>query len=290
MGNPASVQRAMLEAQSEVPRRRLSWRNGYVIAGGMIVLIMVVLSAFAPIFTNYNPNGMITSPLLPVGTVGHWLGTDSLGRDQWARLLYGGRTTLVTGLFASLISTGFGVILGMLAGYFGWFVDTLIMRSMDILMSFPFILLAILIVAFSGPSTFHALLAIAVANVPFFARIIRSETLKIKETEFIGASIALGSTSSRIVVRHVFPMLIPYVLSTLFMNIGWMISQTAALSFLGFGTQPPTAEWGAMLAQAQAYMGIRPGVAMAPGIAIMVAVVGFNLLGLGLKTLLVPKR
>ncbi|WP_028963335.1 ABC transporter permease [Sulfobacillus thermosulfidooxidans] len=268
--------------------RRLR-RNGYLVAGGSIVAILVLASLCAPLITPINPNiTELSAPLLPIGTPHHWLGTDSLGRDQWTRILYGGRTTLLSGVLASLISTGIGVVFGILAGYSGWFVDTIIMRFMDILMSFPFILLAILIVAFWGPSTFHALLAIAVANVPFFARIIRSEVLKVKELEFITASVAIGASQWRIIVRHVFPMLLPYIISTLFMNIGFMISQTSALSFLGFGTQPPTAEWGAMLAEAQTYLSVRPGVAIAPGIAIVVAVVGFNLLGLGLKKVLSP--
>lgn len=263
--------------------------NGYFIAGGFIVLVLVLASALAPVISHANPNAMGV-PLQPIGSAHHLLGTDDLGRDEWTRILYGGRLTLFAGIAASLISTVIGVVMGAVAGFSHWVVDTVIMRLIDILMSFPFILLAILIVAFWGPSTFHALLAIAVANVPFFARIIRSEVLKVKEMEFIAASRAVGAGPVRIMVKHVFPMLIPYVVSTLFMNVGWMISQTSALSFLGFGTQPPTAEWGAMLAEAQAYLSIRPGVAIAPGIAIVAAVIGFNLLGMGLRQLLFSFR
>lgn len=256
-----------------------------------MVLVLIALAVFAPVISPANPNATgISTPLLPIGSPHHLLGTDQLGRDQWTRFLYGGRVTLFAGIVASLISTLIGVVSGSLAGYSRWYIDTVIMRVMDILMSFPFILLAILIVAFWGPSTLHALLAISVANVPFFARIIRSEVLKIKEMEFIAACHAIGASQIRILWRHILPMLIPYVISTLFMNVGWMISQTSALSFLGFGTQPPTAEWGAMLAQAQAYLSVRPGVAMVPGIAIVVAVIGFNLLGMGLRDLLFSYR
>lgn len=266
--------------------RKIRW-NGYFVVGGSIVLLLVLLALLAPVLSPLNPNATgLSTPLLPIASPHHLLGTDQVGRDQWTRLLYGGRVTLFSGLVASLLSTIIGVLLGTIAGYARWIVDTLIMRFMDILMSFPFILLAILIVAFWGASTLHALLAISVANVPFFARIIRSEVLKVKEMEFVAASQALGAGHARILVRHVFPMLLPYVISTLFMNVGFMISQTSALSFLGFGTQPPTAEWGAMLAQAQAYLSVRPGVAIAPGLAIVVAVIGFNLLGMGLKQLL----
>ncbi len=273
-----------------MPTRRLRL-NGYLVAGGGIVLLLVLLALFAPVISRVNPNATgVNPPLIPIGSPHHLLGTDQLGRDQWTRLLYGGRVTLFSGIVASLISTIIGVTLGSLAGYAQWYIDTIIMRIMDILMSFPFILLAILIVAFWGPSTLHALLAISVANVPFFARIIRSEVLKVKEMEFIAASHAVGAGQLRILARHVFPMLIPYVVSTLFMNVGWMISQTSALSFLGFGTQPPTAEWGAMLSQAQAFLSVRPGVAMAPGIAIVVAVIAFNLLGMGLREMLFSYR
>ncbi len=269
---------------------RIRW-NGYFVVGGSLVLLLVLLAVLAPILSPLNPNATgLSVPLLPIGSPHHLLGTDQVGRDQWTRLLYGGRVTLFSGLVASLLSTIIGVLMGTVAGYSRWIVDTLIMRFMDILMSFPFILLAILIVAFWGPSTLHALLAISVANVPFFARIIRSEVLKVKEMEFVAASHALGAGHGRILIRHVFPMLLPYVISTLFMNVGFMISQTSALSFLGFGTQPPTAEWGAMLAQAQSYLSVRPGVAIAPGLAIVVAVIGFNLLGMGLKQLLFSYR
>ncbi|WP_053960285.1 ABC transporter permease [Sulfobacillus thermosulfidooxidans] len=282
----SNIPETTLLEQETTSARRIR-RNGYFVVGSSIVVILILLSILAPWISHINPNiTELSAPLLPVGTPHHWLGTDQLGRDQWTRVLYGGRTTLLSGILASAISTFVGVIMGVIAGYSGWIVDTVIMRSMDILMSFPFILLAILIVAFWGPSTFHALLAIAVANVPFFARLIRSEVLKVKELEFVTASVAIGATQWRIIFRHVFPMLVPYIISTLFMNVGFMISQTSALSFLGFGTQPPTAEWGAMLAEAQTYLSVRPGVAIVPGIAIVIAVVGFNLLGLGLKQLL----
>ncbi len=272
------------------PAKRIRF-NGYLVAGGTAVLVLILLALCAPLISHINPNAIgVNPPLMPIGSPGHPLGTDQLGRDQWTRFLYGGRVTLFAGIVASLISTIIGVVLGAIAGYARWFVDTVIMRIMDILMSFPFILLAILIVAFWGPSTLHALLAISVANVPFFARIIRSEVLKVKEMEFIAASHALGAGEARILARHVFPALIPYVVSTLFMNVGWMISQTSALSFLGFGTQPPTAEWGSMLAQAQAYLSVRAGVAMVPGLAIVVSVVAFNLLGMGLREMLFSYR
>lgn len=252
--------------------------------GGLLILFLVTLSVGASVFTSINPNELGSArPLLPIGAPGHFLGTDMLGRDQMSRLMYGGRLTLLAGFSAAVISVFFGVALGVFSGYFGGKVDSIVMRFLDILMSFPFILLAILIVAFAGPSLFNALLAIAFANIPFLARILRSETLRVREYEFITAAQALGASRVRILLTHVLPNVMPIVLSVLFLNIGWMISQTSALSFLGLGTQPPTADWGTMLAEAQSYMSLNGGVALLPGLMIVLSVVGFNLFGIGIR-------
>jgi len=252
--------------------------------GGLLILLLVILSVGASVFTSINPNELGSAkPLLPIGSPGHFLGTDMLGRDQMSRLMYGGRLTLLAGFSAAVISVFFGVALGVFSGYFGGKVDSIVMRFLDILMSFPFILLAILIVAFAGPSLFNALLAIAFANIPFLARILRSETLRVREYEFITAAQALGASRVRILLTHVLPNVMPIVLSVLFLNIGWMISQTSALSFLGLGTQPPTADWGTMLAEAQSYMSLNGGVALLPGLMIVLSVVGFNLFGIGIR-------
>lgn len=273
--------------KSRVRRRQYS---GYFWVGGAIVGLLIAVSLFAPWMTGVNPNAMdVVANLLPIGSSGHPLGTDNYGRDMLTRLMYGGRTTLLAGIFSSLISTLVGVALGMLAGYSGRKTDAVIMRALDVLMSFPFILMAILIVAIAGPSTLHALLAIAVANVPFFARIIRGEVIKLKASEYITVAKTFGAGHFSILMRHMLPNILPYVLSTLFMNVGWMISQTSSLSFLGFGTQPPTADWGSMLAEAQSYMAIQPAIGILPGLMICIAVVGFNLFGIGLKTALTPE-
>lgn len=264
--------------------------NNYLVVGGTLVVVLAVLSVLAPLLAPADPNALGSgSPLLPLSAPDHLLGTDMLGRDQLSRLLYGGRITLLAGFSAAILSALFGVLLGMVAGFLRGPVDSVIMRVLDVLMSFPFILLAILIVAFAGPSVFHALLAIAIANVPFLARVIRGETLRVREYEFVVAATALGASRTRILLRHVLPNVLPLVLSVLFVNVGWMISQTSALSFLGLGAQPPTADWGTMLAEAQSYMSLNGGVAMMPGLMILLAVVGFNLFGLGLKQVLLPE-
>jgi len=294
MAEPVVVGGAMLgtaagiEAATAVPKRRRLWNN-YLLVGGLLVLVMAALSVLAPLLAPADPNALgAGTPLQPLGAAGHFLGTDKLGRDQLSRLLYGGRITLLAGFSAAIISAVFGVALGMVSGYLRGVVDSVIMRVLDVLMSFPFILLAILIVAFAGPSVFHALLAIAIANVPFLARVIRGETLRIREYEFIVAAKALGASHVRILLRHLLPNVLPLVLSVLFVNVGWMISQTSALSFLGLGAQPPTADWGTMLAESQSFMSLNGGVAMMPGLMILFAVIGFNLFGLGLKSVLLP--
>lgn len=266
--------------------------NIYLWSGTFIVGMMILAALFAPLLTSVNPNTINpVQRLLPLGTPNHLLGTDELGRDVFARLLYGGRVSITVGVIASFLSTIIGVILGLLAGYGNSSIDNFIMRSLDVVMGFPFILIAILVVAFTGPSTLHALLAVSIASVPFLARIIRSEVLKIKTMEFIQAAESLGASHLRILIRHILPGVIPYVISVMFMNIGWKITEIASLSFLGLGTQPPTPEWGSMLAEAQNYLAIQPLVAMMPGLAIVFTVTGFNLLGLGLRQALdVHKR
>lgn len=272
-------------------RKRRQRPNNYLLIGGALVAILALASVLAPVLAPSDPNALGTgAPLLPLGSAGHILGTDQLGRDQFSRLLFGGRITLLAGFSAALLSALFGVLLGMVSGFLRGPTDAAIMRVLDVLMSFPFILLAILIVAIAGPSVFNALLSIAIANVPFLARVIRGETLRIREYEFVLAATALGASRTRVMLRHVLPNVLPLVLSVLFVNVGWMISQTSALSFLGLGAQPPTADWGTMLAEAQSYMSLDAGVAMMPGLMIVLAVVGFNLFGLGIKQILLPER
>lgn len=295
MADPVIVGGATLGTAARIDAATTSGKrskrpNTYILVGGTLVLVLAALSLLAPLLAPADPNALGSgSPLMPLGAPDHSLGTDMLGRDQLSRMLYGGRITLLAGLSAAILSAAFGVLLGMVAGFLRGPVDSVVMRVLDVLMSFPFILLAILIVAIAGPSVFHALLAIAIANVPFLARVIRGETLRVREYEFVMAATALGASRTRILLRHVLPNVLPLVLSVLFVNVGWMISQTSALSFLGLGAQPPTADWGTMLAEAQSYMSLNGGVAMVPGLMIVLAVVGFNLFGLGLKQVLLPE-
>ncbi len=268
-------------ARPRLGRRRM---NGQLLAGALILLALAAMSVLAGALAPYSPNAINpVGSLLPLGSPGHLLGTDNLGRDQLSRLLFGGRITLVAGVGAGLAATVTGLVLGLVAGYFGGWLDVVVARFLDVLLSFPFILLAILIVAFAGPSTLHALLAIAVGNVPFFARLIRGQVKAVRASEYIVAAEAAGAGTVRVLVRHVLPNVLVYVVQGFFLNVGWLITQTSALSFLGLGTQPPTADWGTMLAQAQEFMSTQPEVALVPGAAIVVAVVAFNLIGSGLR-------
>jgi peptide/nickel transport system permease protein len=271
-----------LDAEKRAARRRV-W-NIQLATGCAILALFVLVSVFAGVLAPDNPNAINpVASLLPLGSPGHLLGTDNLGRDQLSRLIFGGRITLVAGVGAGLLATAAGLVIGVVAGYFGGWVDTVLARFLDVLLSFPFILLAILIVAFAGPSTLHALLAVSVGNIPFFARLIRGQVKSIASAEYMVAAHAVGASTPRLFVRHVLPNVLVYVVQGFFLNVGWLITQTSALSFLGLGTQPPTADWGTMLAQAQEFMFTQPEVALVPGAALVMAVVGFNLIGSGLR-------
>ena len=269
-------------------RRRRGLRlNGYVRAGGLIILLLLLATVLAPLLAPRDPNAINPiESLKPFGHNGHLLGTDNLGRDMLSRLLYGGRITLVSSAVAALLSTLIAVFLGLTAAYFRGWVDVLVARLLDVLMGFPFILLAILIVAAAGPSTLNALLAVAIANVPFSARLVRAEAMRVRQQEYITAAQALGASHHRIMWRHIMPNVLSIIIPTLFMTMGWMIGQTSALSFLGLGTQPPTADWGSMLAESHNYMSSLGQVAMLPGLAIVVAVIGLNLFGVGVRAAL----
>lgn len=287
----ASVRLNLITTDEPKAARRNLKSNGYLVTGGLIIAILAAVALFAPILAPSDPNAI--NPVLslkPFGFQNHLLGTDNLGRDLTSRLLYGGRITLISGAIAALISTAIGTALGLFASYYKGWTDLIIMRMTDILMGFPFILLAILIVAALGPSTINALIAVAIANVPFTARLVKSEAVRVREREFITAATALGANHARIIWVHMLPNIISITVPTLFLTTGWMIGQTSALSFLGLGTQPPTADWGSMLAESQNYMGSLPEVAMLPGLMIVIAVVGLNLFGVGLRTSLLREN
>lgn len=257
---------------------------------GMTVLGIIIFAAiFAPYIAPHDPIKQNILARYKAPSSKYLLGTDELGRDILSRIIYGARYSLLIGVISISIALLLGIFLGVVAGYFGGRIDLLLMRLIDILLAFPYILLAIAIVAILGPDLQNAMLAISIVNVPRFARIIRSSVLTIKENEFIQAAKALGASDLRIIVRHLLPNCLGPLIVQSTLSMASAILSAAGLSFLGLGAQPPTPEWGAMLSDARSALQIAPWVVTFPGLAIMLNVLGFNLLGDGLRDALDPK-
>ncbi|MCG0238709.1 MAG: ABC transporter permease [Firmicutes bacterium] len=270
------------------PLRRL-FRHRNALLGGAIILTLVVMVACAPWVAPYDPlDADLTRALRPPG--GEFLlGTDEQGRDLFSRLVWGGRLSLLAGVSAIGLALVLGTATGALSAYFGGWVDLLVMRVMDIMLAFPSILLAIAITAILGPGLGNAILAVAVVNIPYFARLVRASVLSIKEQEYVQAAEALGADHLRILAGHVLPNALAPLIVQATLGLGWALLDIAGLSFLGLGARPPDPEWGSMLSRAQAYIQVAPWVVTYPGLAIMVAVLGFNLLGDGLRDALDPR-
>jgi peptide/nickel transport system permease protein len=268
--------------------RRLR-RNRAAITGGAIVTAFIVVAILAPILVPFNPiQGDLKDRLQPPNAT-HWLGTDELGRDIFSRVLFGARISLQIQIVAVLLALVIGVTLGSVGGYLGGHVDNLIMRAMDVLLAFPSIFLALAIIAALGTGLFNLMLAAGIASVPQFARIVRASILSLKEREFVEAALALGSSSNRIMFRHLLPNCLAPIIVQSTLRMATVLLTASGLSFLGLGVQPPTPEWGAMLSNARSYLIVAPHVATIPGVAIMVVVVGFNLFGDGLRDTLDPR-
>lgn len=272
---------------SEAYRRLLQSKVGR--AGLIIIILLLIVAAIAPVLAPYDPFETNILFRYKAPSSEHLLGTDGMGRDILSRIIYGSRISLQVGLISVALALILGVSFGLIAGYYGGKLDMLIMRFMDIMLAFPSILLAIAIVAILGPQLKNAMLAIGIINVPRFARIVRSSVLSIKESEYISAARALGAGDLRIIFKHLLPnAMAPLIVQTT-LSIATAILEAAALSFLGLGAQPPSPEWGAMLSDARSSLQKAPWVATFPGLAIIFGVLGFNLLGDGLRDALDPK-
>ncbi|QQE92863.1 dipeptide/oligopeptide/nickel ABC transporter permease/ATP-binding protein [Providencia rettgeri] len=264
--------------------------NRLATLGLFILTIIMLLALLAPWLPLANPDETdLVNRLLPVFSPGHILGTDHLGRDILSRLLWGTRVSLMVGISATLIAAILGTLIGLIAGYVGHRTDTLLMRCIDMLMAFPYILLALAIVAVLGPGLLNALYAIALVNIPFFARNIRGLTVGLRDRDFIQAARLSGKNHLQVLLTEVLPNVLPIIVVTMSTTIGWMILETAGLSFLGLGTQPPNADLGSMLGQGRAQMFVAPHVALVPGIMIFLIVISFNLLGDGVRDILDPR-
>jgi peptide/nickel transport system permease protein len=267
--------------------RRLSLRSPIGLCGVVIISVLCLAAILAPVLAPYDPYEMHSKDMLRSPGTKYILGTDHYGRDVLSRLVYGTRISLLVGGVSVSIGLLVGAPLGFIASYFkSW--DNPIMRFMDILFSFPPILLAIVIVAVLGSGVTNAMIAIGITSIPRFARFARARALSVVEMDYVQAAVAMGASSLRVLVHHVLRNSTSILLVQISINFAIAIVAEAALSFLGLGSQPPEASWGVMLSQARLYIELAPWLSIFPGVAIMVTVLGFNLLGDGLRDVLDP--
>ena len=269
---------------------RGAWRQGLAVAAALALVAAVLAAVLAPVLPLIDPDTVDTpNRLRPPGSPGHALGTDEFGRDLLARLVWGARVSLLAGVATAAASMLVGVVLGVVGGFYTGWVESIVMRLTDILMAFPYILLAIAIVGGLGPGLRNAMLAIAIVGFPIYTRLVRSIVLSLREREFVEAARALGAGDPVILGRHILPHLLSPVIVAFSLDVGFKILATAGLSFLGLGTQPPTADWGSMLATGRQFVILSPHVALLPGLAIFVVVLALNLVGYALRDLLDPR-
>lgn len=263
-------------------------KNKGALVGAGILFFFITMSALAPFIGHYPVNEMMFEDSLQGPSAKHLLGTDEFGRDLFTRMLYGGRVSLLMGLVAVSISGTIGVILGVIAGYYRK-LDMYIMQFMDILMAFPSLLMAIAIVSILGVGLTNAMIAVAISVIPSFVRIVRGSVLSVRETEYVEASRALGVKDWRIIVKHILPNVASPIIVLATIQFGGSILSAAALSFLGLGAQPPNPEWGALVYVGKSFLSQAWWMTLFPGLAIMLVVLGFNLLGDGLRDALDPR-
>lgn len=256
---------------------------------GIFIFLLVIIAILGPTITPYSSDEPDYTSVLEGPSLQHLAGTDAYGRDIFSRILEGTRISLSLGTLSVLMGAVVGTILGLFAAYYGGWIDGIIMRICDVLFAFPGILLAIGIIAILGPGLGNVLIAIAIFNIPNFARIVRSSALATKETVYVEATRSIGAKHRRIILKHIFPGTVSSIIVNFTMRIGTAILTAASLSFLGLGAQPPTPEWGALLSNGRDYIEIAPHVTIFPGLAIFLTVLAFNLLGDGLRDTLDPK-
>ena len=264
-------------------------RHRLAMIGAAIILVLVFVAVFAPFIAPHDPiEQNLANRLLPPNPE-HLLGTDNLGRCILSRLIYGTQVSLQIGIIVVGITSIIGVMLGVIAGYRGGIIDEIIMRSVDVLLAFPGIILALVIAGILGPSLFNVMLALAVVGWTSYARVVRGSVLSVKEKEFVEAARAIGTSDTKIMFRHVLPNVMAPVIVMATLGMAHVILAAAALSFLGLGAQPPTPEWGSMLNAGRAFMRTAPHLTIFPGLVIMVTVLAFNFLGDGLRDVLDPR-
>ncbi len=283
---------ATLTAASQTRKRRrlpAPLRSPLTLAGLVIITVFVALALLAPLIAPYEPQQQKLSQRLKPPTAEHFLGTDQLGRDMWSRLLWGARISLTIGLVVVFSAGIFGTALGLISGYAGGIVDEALMRLTDIFFSFPALILAMAIAGALGPNLVNTMIAIAVVTWPVYARLARAQVLSLREREFVQAAIAIGTPTLRVLWRHLLPNSLAPLLVQASFDMGAAILAAAGLSFIGFGAQPPTPEWGVMISEGRKYVGTQPWLSLFPALAILMTVAAFNLIGDGLRDALDPR-
>lgn len=264
-------------------------KNKAAVVGGALILLFIVVSIVGPWLTTQSPTTVNVLNKLQSPSAAHWFGTDNFGRDIFTRIIHGMALTLKVGFLSVAMGGSVGVVLGIVSGYYGGIIDTIIMRVMDVLLAFPGILLALAIVSVLGGSLQNVIIAVGLFSVPAFARIVRGSTLSVRKLEYIDAVKALGATDFRIIFKHILPNVMSPIIVQATLRIATAVLTASGLSFLGLGAQPPAPEWGAMLNDGRAYMSNAPHLILFPGIMIVLVVIAFNIFGDGLRDALDPK-
>lgn len=296
-----SITRAWLLDETPATRRQAVWGRRYrlwlglrdntlAMSGLLVIVAVLLLSLLAPLLTPYTPGTQDLTNRLAAPSFQHWLGTDELGRDVWTRIIFGGRTTLGMVIAVVLLTAPLGLLIGCIAGYIGGWLDKTLMRLTDIFLAFPRLILALAFVAALKPGVESAILAIALTAWPPYARLARAETLQFRNSDFIAASRITGASPLRIIVRHVMPLCVPSLIVRVTLDMSSIIITAASLGFLGMGAQPPSPEWGTMIATARRFLFSEWWVPLMPCIAIFLTSLAFNFLGDGLRDVLDPKE
>jgi peptide/nickel transport system permease protein len=286
---PVASSQDGLESPARRALRRLYKRKGAVI-GLVAIATFILLAVFAPQVTPYDPIATSWTLVRKAPSAQHWFGTDDLGRDILTRVIFGARASLMAGLISVTIAISIGVPLGLLSGYRGGFIDALISRITDAMLACPFLILAIALAAFLGPSLGNAMIAIGVSATPLFVRLTRGQVMSVKVEDYVEAARAMGNPRWRIALFHILPNIMPALLVQATLSIAAAIIAEAALSFLGLGQQPPAPSWGSMLNAAQRFLTTAPWMAIWPGLSIFLVVLSLNLVGDGLRDALDPRE
>ena len=265
-------------------------RNHLMVVGTSIIVFLLLVAAAAPLLATHDPYAQILPDRLFPPSAQHYFGTDSLGRDIYSRVVYGSRVTLSIAFLVAAISTPLGLVIGVLAGYFGGALDEILMRFSDVFLAFPKLILAIAFAAALGPGVENAIVAISVANWPSYARLARAETLSVRNNDYIQVIRSMGASNLRIMVGHITPMCLSSIIVRLSLDMGTIILTAAGLGFLGLGAQPPVPEWGLMVSDGRQFLVDQWWVSTLPGFAILVVVMGFNLMGDGFRDILDPHQ